>query len=157
MKKLLFIISILFVHIAYAQTFNVDNLIKLRIMSKSEIQAYLIKENSNWKYLGFDKGEYFWSLDNEGHDKNIMLILTVSLESENKNIISIITARNEINEQIMNQILKYKMKKIYSKNNEVNGKESLLERYQGANYAIVIKKTFNGEGIILTETILGKN
>jgi len=148
-----FIVAPLFLN---AQNFNVDELIKLRNMNKSEIDSYLKSNNSDWKYGGYEKDKHFWTLETDKQIKNLIVALYLSLEDNAKNEIEIITGDTKTNQNITNQIQKYGMKKTGSASKDTDDGKILIEQYQGTNYVINMLKVHNNNGELIIKTHLAK-
>jgi hypothetical protein len=136
---ILFLIVPLF---GLSQNFNVDELIKLRKMSKAEIDVYL--NNGEWQYGGLSENQHWWKSYND------MLTLELAYTADD-NIIHLLSMNEVINGRIQNQITRYNMREIVRKRTNDG---ILLEIYEGANYIILLKKVYNDYGKMVTKTSL---
>lgn len=137
-------------------------MMKMRVMSKTELDTYLNSKNPEWVYGGFSVNKHFWTLPTETQFTGIMIALKLSFEGSDKQKIQIITGNPKVNTDIMNQVNNYKMKKIYSKIDQIEdddglgSSEMLTEVYDGVKYKITFVKARNETGELIVSNLLEK-
>jgi hypothetical protein len=138
-------------------------MIEMRGMNKEKIEAFLISGNPDWVYIGFDRSvnKHIWTLK-KTEETSVMVLFNPEFGDFNKQYIHIITGDSKINTGIMEQITKYKMKKIYFNtesvvdDNGIDSTEMLTEVYEGAKYKITLLKMHDNKGGLTISTLLEK-